>query len=79
MNIGTIKWFIPDKGYGFIKPKYGGGDIFLHVSELKKIPVDVLNVKALSKEQLEGICLQYEITTDTKGRKLAVNIKIIDK
>lgn len=27
---GTIKWFDPHKGYGFIRPEAGGEDIFIH-------------------------------------------------
>ena len=36
MAQGTIKWFDPKKGYGFIKPDDGSKDAFLHISALEK-------------------------------------------
>jgi cold shock CspA family protein len=32
MNIGTVKWFDMQRGYGFIKPEDGSKDVFVHVS-----------------------------------------------
>jgi cold shock protein len=40
---GSIKWFDPNKGYGFIKPEGGAGDVFLHVKELRKSGITGLN------------------------------------
>ena len=36
MTSGTVKWFNPTKGYGFIEPETGGKDIFVHISAVQK-------------------------------------------
>ena len=42
MAIGTVKWFDPDKGYGFIQPENGGQDVFVHISGVQRAGFDVL-------------------------------------
>jgi len=49
---GTVKWFNPDKGYGFIKPEDGGPDVFVHVTELR-----AAGIKSLS----EGERVSFEL------------------
>src|SRR5579871_4101493 len=39
---GAVKWFEPDKGYGFIAPDGGGKDIFIHVTALRRSGVAAL-------------------------------------
>ena len=36
MPQGTVKWFNPTKGYGFIAPETGGKDVFVHISAVQK-------------------------------------------
>jgi hypothetical protein len=36
MQKGTVKWFNPTKGYGFIKPMAGDKDVFVHISAVER-------------------------------------------
>ena len=39
---GAVKWFEPEKGYGFISPDGGGKDVFIHVTALRRSGVTAL-------------------------------------
>jgi cold shock protein len=39
---GAVKWFEPEKGYGFISPDGGGKDVFIHITALRRSGVNVL-------------------------------------
>ena len=43
MSTGTVKWFNPTKGYGFIQPQGGGQDVFVHISAVEKAGLSTLN------------------------------------
>jgi CspA family cold shock protein len=51
MARGTVKWFNPTKGYGFIQPQGGGKDVFVHISAVEKAGLTSLN---------EGQSIEYE-------------------
>ena len=57
MAIGTVKWFNPEKGYGFIS-RDDGDDVFVHHSEIKSDGFRTLN---------EGDKVEFEITQGQKG------------
>jgi CspA family cold shock protein len=65
MAKGTVKWFNPTKGYGFIQPSSGGKDIFVHISAVQKAGLTTLN---------EGQTIEYEEVAN-RGRSSAENIK----
>lgn len=65
---GTVKFFNPEKGYGFIKPENGGKDIFVHISAVEKIGLATLP---------EGAKVSFEIEPDKKGKgPKAVDLKL---
>ena len=68
MKTGTIKWFNPDKGYGFIQPEGGGGDTFVHISSVERAGLDTLR---------EGQRVQYELVAGRDGRRSAENLKLV--
>ena len=43
MATGTVKWFNPTKGYGFIEPEDGGKDAFVHISAVERAGLNGLN------------------------------------
>ena len=65
MPQGTVKWFNPTKGYGFIAPETGGKDVFVHISAVQKAGLRSLN---------EGQKVDFEIEQQQNGRAAAVNL-----
>jgi CspA family cold shock protein len=63
---GTVKWFNPTKGYGFIQPVGGGKDVFVHISAVERAGLSTLN---------EGQKVDYEITSN-RGKESAENLKV---
>lgn len=66
MPIGTVKFFNPDKGFGFIAPDGGGTDSFVHITA-----VQAAGMASLDKDQR----VKFELETDQRGRTSAVNIE----
>ncbi len=60
MADGTVKWYNPTKGYGFIAPSNGGKDVFVHASALERAGMSSLN---------EGQAISYEIERDARSGK----------
>ena len=65
---GTVKWFNPTKGFGFIVPEDGGNDVFVHISEVEKA-----GLKALD----EGQKVQFELQ-DNRGRQAAAELQVAE-
>ncbi len=66
MATGTVKWFNPTKGYGFITPDNGGKDVFVHISAVEAAGLRSLN---------EGDKVSFEIT-ENRGKEAASNIQL---
>jgi len=65
MANGTVKWFNPTKGFGFIQPEQGGTDVFVHATAVERAGLRGLN---------EGQQISYELASD-RGKTSAVNLK----
>jgi cold shock protein len=62
MQKGTVKWFNPTKGYGFIRPSAGDKDVFVHIS-------------AVERAGLSTQTVEYELVTN-RGKASAENLKV---
>ena len=67
MATGTVKWFNPTKGYGFIEPESGGKDVFVHISAVERAGLPGLD---------EGQKVSYEIV-ENKGKESADNLETL--
>ena len=62
MAQGTVKWFNPDKGFGFIAPDDGSADVFVHFSALESSGYRTLE---------ENQKVEYNVTQGPKGPQAA--------
>jgi CspA family cold shock protein len=69
MATGTVKWFNPQKGFGFIEPSDGGKDVFVHISAVERAGLSSL------KEGQKKV--KYEIARD-RGKESAANLSLVE-
>ncbi len=69
MATGTVKWFNPAKGFGFIVPEYGSKDAFVHISAVERAGLSTLN---------EGQKVSYELQQGQNGKSSAENLSVIE-
>jgi CspA family cold shock protein len=62
MQIGTVKWFNGQKGFGFIQPDDGGNDVFVHISAVERAGLGALS---------EGQKVGFELERDQRSGKMS--------
>lgn len=68
MPQGTVRWFNVQKGYGFIHPDGGGGDVFVHRSAVERSGLSTLR---------ENQKVSFEVETGRDGKTSAANLKVL--
>ena len=69
MTVGTVKWFNPAKGYGFIEPEDGSKEAFVHISAVQRAGLTTLR---------EGQKIEYDLVDQEGGRSSAENLVVLD-
>jgi CspA family cold shock protein len=69
MAVGTVKWFNPTKGFGFITPEGESKDVFVHISAVERAGMSTLR---------EGQKVEYELVPGRDGRSSAENLVALD-
>ncbi|MEC9077742.1 MAG: cold-shock protein [Rhodospirillaceae bacterium] len=69
MPTGTVKWFNPTKGFGFIAPEDGSEDAFVHISAVERAGLGSL---------AEGQKVTFDLEPGRNGRMAAANIQLAD-
>jgi cold shock protein len=64
MQVGIVKWFNANKGFGFIQPDAGGADVFVHVSAIERAGLPHL---------VEGMKVGYELMVDKRSGKYSAD------
>jgi CspA family cold shock protein len=68
MPTGTVKWFNPSKGFGFIQPSDKSKDVFVHISAVERAGLATLN---------ENQSISYELEQGQNGKTSAVDLKAV--
>ena len=66
---GTVKWFNPAKGFGFIEPEDGSKDAFVHISAVENSGLSGLN---------EGQMVTYDLVSGKDGKMAAANLALAE-
>ncbi len=69
MTVGSVKWFNPTKGYGFIEPEDGSKDAFVHISAVERAGLTTLR---------EGQKVEFELVAGQNGKTSAENLVVLD-
>ncbi|MGB0683736.1 MAG: cold-shock protein [Magnetovibrionaceae bacterium] len=69
MTIGTVVWFNPTKGYGFIQPEDGSKDAFVHITAVQKAGLRTLR---------QGQRVSFELVNGHNGRMAAENLEGVE-
>jgi CspA family cold shock protein len=69
MTTGTVKWFNPAKGFGFIEPEDGSKDAFVHISAVERAGLNSLT---------EGQKVSYELQPGQNGKFSAENLSVVE-
>ena len=69
MTVGSVKWFNPTKGYGFIEPEDGSKDAFVHISAVERAGLTTLR---------EGQKVEFELVPGQNGKTSAEQLVVLD-
>ena len=72
MVTGIVKWFSPDKAYGFIKPDSDGDDVFVHARDIKRVGIEPI--------LREGDRVSFDVVPSDRhpGKFSAANVEILE-
>lgn len=66
-KVGTVKWFNPSKGFGFVQPEDGSKDVFVHISAVERAGLRTLE---------EGQRISFNLE-DNRGKLSAIDLSVL--